>query len=164
MDKRYSEQQMRNLWVSGFLDHEKQSQEKNAGRELVHYLRGLTGGVKQKRRHRGSEKDKINALKAKLTKGQLRRVLGRSAGAPRLGDRELMRLKEIADEALMESKAKRTSTQRGMGVYKSENKKLRKAILSRHAKMKGNQIRSRAIEDYFELVHHTSIFYRVALF
>ena len=89
-----------------------------------------------------------------LTKGEIKRVMGKSALAARLSDADIARLKEIErGEIKGPKKWDKKAWKKSMNgtIYRKENKKLRRAIRERRPKEREVRVRSRAMEILFEI-------------
>lgn len=161
--------ELNNMWVVGMLDHEMNTEKEAALRELSHFLT-LPGGdivpgavdelwkiYRNPGRPSSAEQRRRGIMVREgkpLTKGEIKRVMGKSALAARLSDADLARLKEIErgdikGKKKWDKKAFKKSLEGA--VYKKENKKLRRAIRERRPKEREVRVRSRAMEVLFEI-------------
>eukprot|EP00505_MAST-04D_sp_SCG-Rhode-Island_P001492 Stramenopile-MAST_4_protein_1492 len=167
--------ELNNMWVVGMLDHEMNTEKEAALKELSHFLT-LPGGdivpgavdelwkiYRNPGRPSSAEQRRRGVMVREgvpLTKGEIKRVMGKSALAARLSDSDLARLKEIerGDQPgggkKWNKKAFRMSLEGT--VYKKENKKLRRVIRERRPKEREARVRSRAMEILFEIERRQS--------
>ncbi len=161
--------ELNNMWVVGMLDHEMNSEKEAALKELSHFLT-LPGGdiipgavdelwkiYKNPNRPSSAEQRRRGIMVREgkpLTKGEIKRVMGKSALAARLSDADLARLKEIErGEIKGPKKWDKKAWKKSMNgtIYRKENKKLRRAIRERRPKEREVRVRSRAMEILFEI-------------
>ncbi len=176
-----SRAELDHMWMVGFLDHEKRTEKEAALKDLSHYVSmpggQLVGGAKSEIRKiykkgegtaadgsgSSSNHEKDKRLK-NMTAGARRRILGAGgATAARLTDQQILRLKELertkggASKATTLKEARRQAERRHkacMSVYKRENKKIRRFFKDKgkaFGQITQNVLRSRALEDLFEL-------------
>ena len=158
--------ELESMWVVGMLDHQRQIQLKDGLNDIKHFLsmpegRILPGAVeelwkvyKNKARPGSAEQRKRGIMVRDgkpLTKGEIKRVMGRSSMAAKLSDADIIRLEQIEKGPNSGwSKKDLRKTLNGT-VYKKENKKLRRAIRERRPVVKETRIRSKAMETLFEI-------------
>ena len=172
-DVRKSAQQctseLNNMWVVGMLDHELNTEKEAALKELSHFLT-LPGGdivpgavdelwkiYKNPNRPSSAEQRRRGIMVREgkpLTKGEIKRVMGKSALAARLSDADIARLKEIERGEIKGPKKveqEGLEEKHGRHYIQKENKKLRRAIRERRPKEREVRVRSRAMEILFEI-------------
>ena len=153
------------MWVVGMLDHQRQIQLEDGLHDLSHFLklpdgRILPGAVEElwkvyrnKARPSSAEQRRRGIMVRDgkpLTKGEIKRVMGKASMAARLADADVVRLRELEKGPQKWSRKDLKATLNGT-VYKKENKKLRRAIRERRPRVRETRIRSKAMETLFEI-------------
>jgi hypothetical protein len=153
------------MWVVGMLDHQRQIQLKDGLRDIGHFLKMPEGGIlpgaveelwnvyRSKARPGSAEQRKRGIMVRDgkpLTKGEIRRVMGRASMAAKLSDADLSRLEELERGPDNNWRIQHKKTLSGT-IYKKENKKLRRAIRERRPVIREQRIRSKAMETLFEI-------------
>ena len=165
------------LWMVGFLDHETRTEKDANLRDIGDFI-GLPDGLivpqagvemrkiytKEQRR----EAAETQRIMKGLSKTQQKRLLSRKQVQVRLSDELKMRLKELGEsqggasidskkekaQALGQRVSKKSRGRRKLAslrIYESESKRIRKVLLRRRPRKLQTKIRSRAMEDLFEL-------------
>ena len=157
--------ELESMWVVGMLDHQRQIQLKDGLRDIGHFLKMPEGGIlpgaveelwnvyRSKARPGSAEQRKRGIMVRDgkpLTKGEIRRVMGRASMAAKLSDADLVRLEQLEKGPDQNWKIQHKKTLNGT-IYKKENKKLRRAIRERRPVIREQRIRSKAMETLFEI-------------
>eukprot|EP00946_MAST-07B_sp_MAST-7B-sp1_P004952 g4952.t1 len=153
------------MWVVGMLDHQRQIQLEDGLSDLGHFLklpdgRILPGAVEElwkvyrsKARPSSAEQRRRGIMVRDgkpLTKGEIKRVMGKASMAAKLSDADIIRLRELERGPQKWTRKDLKGTLNGT-VYKKENKKLRRAIRERRPRVRETRIRSKAMETLFEI-------------
>ena len=165
------------MWMVGFLDHETRTEKDANLRDIGDFI-GLPEGLivpqagvelrKIYEREQLRKSREAQRMVRGLSQTQRARLLSRKQIQVRLSEEHKLRLKELGEsqgEAVLSrgSDIKRrnraTSLRKTCGrrrlaslrIYKSESRRIRKVLLRRRPRKVQTKVRSRAIEDLFEL-------------